>query len=109
MTDPAWREDFKRTLTRRSLLRVHMALILLGAGATGFMASLLLVGVGLTDMGPRWGLAVLAAWLAFLLLRIWRIYPTRGARRRGASDVAAASTHAFDHDHAPSRRRVASA
>lgn len=100
-----WREHYKKTLAGRFLLRVHMSLILLGAVSTGFMTSVLLVDVGLTAMGPRWGLAVLAAWLAFfILIRIWLVYLTRGAVRHSvdvdgmALDAADAATYGLGHD-----------
>lgn len=59
-------------LLRRGMPRVEMSLILAATGAAGFVASFLMLRLGLSAMWLRYGLAVLFAYAVFLLLlRIW--------------------------------------
>ncbi|HEX8720497.1 MAG TPA: hypothetical protein VF736_07705 [Pyrinomonadaceae bacterium] len=65
-------ERVRRLLLRRALPRVQMALILAATGAAGFLASFALLHAGVWRMWLRYALAVLAAYLVFLLLlRLW--------------------------------------
>lgn len=59
-------------LLRRGRPRVEMSLILAATGAVGFLASFLMLRLGLSWMWLRYALAVLFAYAVFLLLlRLW--------------------------------------
>ncbi|MET0626737.1 MAG: hypothetical protein ABW250_27640 [Pyrinomonadaceae bacterium] len=65
-------ERVRRMLVRRGWPRVEMSLILAATGAAGFLASFVLLRLGLSAMWLRYALAVLLAYAVFLvLLRIW--------------------------------------
>lgn len=71
-------------LLRRGWPRVEMSLILAATGAAGFVASYLLLRLGLSTMWLRYGLAVLLAYGVFLLLlSVWLFLH----RREPLSDV----------------------
>jgi hypothetical protein len=65
-------------LERRFFLRVHMALILGGTFLAGLAATKLLMLAQVNVLPLRYGLAVMASWLVFLLLiRLWLDYVRR--------------------------------
>jgi hypothetical protein len=65
-------ERVQRLLVRRGRPRVQMSLILAATGAAGFLASFLMLHLGVSQMWLRYALAVLLAYAVFLfLLRIW--------------------------------------
>ncbi len=71
-------------LLRRGWPRVEMSLILAATGAAGFVASFLMLRLGLSAMWLRYGLAVLLAYGVFiLLLSVWLLLH----RREPLSDV----------------------
>jgi hypothetical protein len=73
-TTPAARrvERVRRLLLRRSLPRVQMSLILAATGAAGFVASFVMLHLGVWRMWVRYPLAVLFAYAVFIvLLRVW--------------------------------------
>jgi hypothetical protein len=110
---PASRGDLilrlRRALLRRGLPRLQMSLIVVATGLVGFAASVGLLRAGIASMPLRYGLSVVIAYAAFLLLvRLWVVYQRRsfiddlpdvdvpipgGASRSGASE--AASEHTF--------------
>jgi hypothetical protein len=84
-------ERVRRLLLRRGLPRVQMSLILAATGAAGFVASFVLLHLGLWRMWVRYPLAVLFAYGVFLLLlRVWLILHGRAARGRLDVDLNAA-------------------
>jgi hypothetical protein len=75
-------ERVRRLLLRRSLPRVLMSLILAATGAAGFLASFLLLHLGVSRMWLRYALAVLFAYAVFIvLLRVWLFLQGRESRR----------------------------
>ena len=65
-------ERVRRLLLRRGMPRVEMSLILGATGAAGFLASFVMLHVGVSLMWLRYALAVLLAYAVFLLLlRLW--------------------------------------
>jgi len=65
-------ERVRRLLLRRGMPRVQMSLILAATGAAGFLASFAMLRLGVSRMWLRYALAVLIAYLVFLLLlRLW--------------------------------------
>lgn len=73
---------------RRGLPRVEMSLILAATGAAGFLASFVMLHLGVWRMWLRYPLAVLFAYGFFiLLLRVWLFLHGRSSRR-----------HTFDLD-----------
>ena len=63
---------FKEKILKRYFVRFHMSLILVATIASGLSIDKLLLAVGLTSMTWRYPVAVLLAYLVFLLLvRIW--------------------------------------
>jgi uncharacterized membrane protein len=85
---------------RRSLPRVQMSLILAATGAAGFVASFVMLHLGVWRMWIRYPLAVLFAYAVFIvLLRVWLFL--HGREPRGNLDldldaVSAASDIARD-------------
>lgn len=74
----------KEWLERRFFLRIHMTLILGGTFLAGMAATKLLMLARVNILPLRYGLAVIAAWLVFLLLiRLWLDY----VRRENSIDV----------------------
>jgi hypothetical protein len=74
-------ERVRRLLLRRGLPRVQMSLILAATGAAGFLASFVMLHTGLSLMWLRYALAVLFAYLVFIvLLRLWLLLQGRGLR-----------------------------
>ena len=68
---------------RRSLPRVQMSLILAATGAAGFVASFVMLHLGVWRMWVRYPLAVLFAYGVFIvLLRVWLLLHGRGPRAR---------------------------
>jgi hypothetical protein len=62
-------------LRRNFLLRLHMTMILGGTFAAGLVATYLLLLAGVDSLQLRYGLAVCAAYLGFLvLIRLWLMY-----------------------------------
>lgn len=99
------RELFREGLAQRFLLRFHMTLILVATAVAGALFSKLLLGLGLRGLGPRWALAVVAAYLAFFgLVRLWVEYTRSGdgsaleeiAEEADVSDLLDASELAAD-------------
>lgn len=99
------RELFREGLAQRFLLRFHMTLILVATAVAGALFSKLLLGLGLRGPGPRWALAVVAAYLAFFgLVRLWVEYTRSGdgsaleeiAEEADVSDLLDASELAAD-------------
>ena len=73
-------------LLRRGMPRLQMSLILLVTGLVGFLTSFVLLRAGLGRMWLRYPLAVIAAYVAFLLLlRLWLAYQRWAARRESSS------------------------
>src|SRR5262245_48307719 len=65
-------ERLRNRLLRTRWPRLQMSAIAALTGASGFVASWVLLAFGLDSMALRYGLAVLVAYGAFLLLvRIW--------------------------------------
>lgn len=110
---PATRGDLlarlRRALLRRGLPRLQMSLIVVATGLVAFGASVGLLRAGVASMPLRYGLSVVIAYAAFLLLvRLWVVYQRRsfvedlpdvdiplpgGAHRSGASE--AVDEHTF--------------
>lgn len=62
-------------LRRNFLLRLHMTLILGGTFAAGLVTTYLLLLAGVASLPLRYGLAVCAAYVGFLVvIRLWLIY-----------------------------------
>ena len=65
-------ESLERRLLRNSYPRLHASLILLLTGLTGFLASFVLLQLGMVSMWLRYPIAILVAYCTFLLLlRVW--------------------------------------
>jgi hypothetical protein len=74
-------ERVQRLLLRRGRPRVQMSLILAATGAAGFLASFLMLHLGVSAMWLRYALAVLLAYGVFLLLlRIWLYLHSRESK-----------------------------
>lgn len=68
----------ERHLRRQGLPRLAMTLIVLATGLAGFVASALLLALGMSSMAARYPLAVGVAYVVFLLLlRVWAAYQGR--------------------------------
>lgn len=79
---------FREGLAQRFLLRFHMTLILVATAAAGALFSKLLLLLGLRALGPRWAMAVVAAYAAFFgLVRLWVEY-TRSDGGSALEEVA---------------------
>ena len=64
--------SLERRLLRKSYPRLHASLILLLTGLTGFLASFVLLQLGMDSMWLRYPIAILVAYCMFLLLlRVW--------------------------------------
>jgi len=74
----------KGLLHRGGAPRAHLSLMVLGAGAAGFLASFALLHLGLGSIPARWALSVAIAYGVFLLFVRWWIFRQR-ARRRSPS------------------------
>lgn len=75
-------ERVRRLLLRRALPRVQMSLMLAATGASGFLASFLMLHLGVSRMWIRYALAVLFAYAVFIvLLRVWLFLHGRESRR----------------------------
>ncbi|HEX8352529.1 MAG TPA: hypothetical protein VF611_06515 [Pyrinomonadaceae bacterium] len=71
-------ERVRRLLVRSGMPRAQMSLILASTGAAGFLASFLMLRLGLSLMWLRYALAVLLAYAVFLLLlRLWLLLHSR--------------------------------
>ena len=80
-------ERVRRLLLRRGLPRVQMSLILAATGAAGFLVSVVLLHAGVSRMWLRYALAVLFAYLVFLLLlRLWLWLQGRDLHLDGLAD-----------------------
>lgn len=65
-------DQIEKRLQRRSYPRLQMMIIVSLTGATGLLASAMLLRLGMTEMGVRYPLSVLIAYGAFLaLLWLW--------------------------------------
>ncbi|HEX7317420.1 MAG TPA: hypothetical protein VF297_26205 [Pyrinomonadaceae bacterium] len=74
-------ERVRRLLLRRGLPRVQMSLILAATGAAGFIASFVMLHLGVWRMWVRYPLAVLFAYAVFIvLLRVWLLLHGREPR-----------------------------
>lgn len=77
LNDPGWQrerkiESLKRRLMRKSHPRLHASIILSLTGLAGFLASFLLLRLGVSAMWLRYPVAILVAYCVFLLLlRLW--------------------------------------
>lgn len=72
-------------LLRRGLPRLQMSLILLLTGLVGFLVSFVLLRAGVGRMWLRYPVAVIVAYIAFLLLlRLWLAYQRWSARRESS-------------------------
>lgn len=77
LDDPGWQrerkiESLKRRLMRKSRPRLHASIILSLTGLAGFLASFLLLRLGVSAMWLRYPVAILIAYCVFLLLlRLW--------------------------------------
>lgn len=81
---PLTKARVKEWLERRFFLRVHMSVILGGTFLAGLAATKLLLVLHVDRLALRYGLAVVAAWLSFLLfIRLWLDY----VRRERSIDV----------------------
>ncbi len=80
-------EKVKARLLARGLPRLQMSLIVACTGAAGFVASFLLLHLGLRRLWPRYALAVVAAYGVFLLLvRLWLAIQRRRLDLSGVGD-----------------------
>jgi hypothetical protein len=74
-------ERVRERLLRTRWPRLQMSAIAALTGASGFVASWVLLRLGLDRMAVRYGIAVLVAYGVFLMLvRIWLAYHRRGLR-----------------------------
>ena len=72
---PDPKKRFREEFQRRFFLRFHITLIFLGTLTAGYLTNQLFYFEGWGTMAQRFGIAVVAAYLAFLgLIRIWMIY-----------------------------------
>ena len=84
-------ERVRRLLLRRGLPRVQMSLILAATGAAGFLASFVMLHLGVWRMWVRYPLAVLFAYAVFIvLLRVWLFLHGREPRGHFDLDLDAA-------------------
>lgn len=94
-------ERLRRRLLARGWPRFQMTLVVLGTGAVGFVASALLLRVGLDRMWIRYPAAIGIACLAFLtLLRIWISFHRKmdaSLPDLDLSDLIDASSNALPH------------
>jgi hypothetical protein len=75
MTEPASPEALRKTISARFAVRVHCALILLACFGVGLFVTKLMLIVGVHAMWLRYAVALVAAYLTFLLgVRIWLRY-----------------------------------
>lgn len=82
------KQRIMRELTRRFLLRFHIALILVWAFCAGLLATKLLLWAGNDSMLVRYPLAVVVSYLAFLLaVRLWLEYVDLGRHLRRNDDA----------------------
>jgi hypothetical protein len=87
-------ERVRRMLLRRGMPRVQMSLILAATGASGFVASFVMLRIGLSAMWLRYALAVLLAYLVFLvLLRVWLYLHSREPKGDAWGDLLNAVPH----------------
>jgi hypothetical protein len=87
-------ERVRRLLMRRGLPRLQMSLILAATGAAGFVASFVMLHLGVWRMWVRYPLAVLFAYAVFIvLLRVWLLLHGRELREHHVSDF---ELHAAD-------------
>jgi hypothetical protein len=78
-------ERVREMLLRRGLPRLQMTLILLVTGLVGFLVSFVLLRAGVGRMWLRYPVAVVVAYIAFLLLlRLWLAYQRWSARRESS-------------------------
>ena len=69
------RAQVKAWLESRFWLRIHMTLIIAATVATGVLSTRAMGALDVDTMAVRYGIAVVVAWLAFLLLiRVWLWY-----------------------------------
>lgn len=68
VTRPKLVARLRDELSRRSSPRLEMGLMVVCAGAAGFLSSVGMLALGLEEMGLRYGLAVGVAYATFLLL-----------------------------------------
>jgi hypothetical protein len=77
-------------LRRRGAPRAHMALMVLAAGVSGFLSSVVLLHLGLGSMPIRYAASVALGYGVFLLLVRWWIARHRGREGRALARAAAA-------------------
>ncbi|HEX7252852.1 MAG TPA: hypothetical protein VF376_08235 [Thermoanaerobaculia bacterium] len=81
-------ERFRRALTKRYFVRLHMTVMILLVLLSGLIASRLLLLAGISHMGIRYPLAVLLSYLVFfVLIRIWIGYVSKASRRSKGSGI----------------------
>jgi len=74
-------ERFRRALTKRYFVRLHMTVMILLVLLSGMITSRLLIFAGVSHMGIRYPVAVLVSYLVFfVLIRIWIGYVSRAHR-----------------------------
>ena len=75
MSEPASPEALRKTINARFAVRVHCTLILLACFGMGLLVTKLMLIVGVQAMWLRYAVALVAAYLTFLLgVRIWLRY-----------------------------------
>jgi hypothetical protein len=85
-------ERVKRELEQRGYPRLQMFLLVCLTGGAGFLASYGLLYAGLTSLAVRYGLAVVIAYGAFLLL-LWLWLRTDADTYDGLDDAVGTTCH----------------
>ncbi len=86
--DDGIKRGLMRTLTRRFFLRFHVAVIVAWTFCCGLVLSKMLLAIGQESMAMRYGIALVFAYLMFLLaVRLWLQYAGYGRYLRGKGDV----------------------
>jgi hypothetical protein len=92
MDEPSSAEALRKSITARFAVRVHCALILCACFGVGLLVTKLMLIVGVQAMWLRYAVALVAAYLMFLLgVRIWLFYagferPILPSRRSSLAD-----------------------
>lgn len=73
--EPASAEALRKTIVARFAVRLHCALILCACFGVGLLVTKLMLIVGVHAMWLRYAIALVAAYLVFLLgVRVWLLY-----------------------------------
>jgi hypothetical protein len=99
----SWRKRtiarIEERLSRTESPRLQMFVLVATTGAVGFVASSLLLRLGLDSIWLRWSLGVVAAYGAFLsLVGLWVLYHRVRARLRDAPPEADPEAHFFGEE-----------